>query len=116
MAKASKPNKKYSRFSMCYILASIALLLIVMPYLFPIHLKEIPISTVVYDRNGIVIGEIVPDTIHRHQTIDLELYPKFMVNAIIAIEDKRFWQHNGIDTIALARAAIKNIKSSSIVQ
>lgn len=116
MAKASNPNKKHIRFSVCYSLASIALVSLLLPYLFPIHLKEIPISTILYDRNGIVIGDIVPDAIHRHQIIDVELYPQFMVNAIIAIEDKRFWQHNGIDTIALARAAIENIKSSSIVQ
>lgn len=102
--------------SILYILASISLLSIVVPYLFPIHLKEIPTSTLLYDRNATVIGEILPDAIHRHQELDLELYPQFLVNTIIAIEDKRFRDHNGIDMIALTRATIANIRSEAIVQ
>ena len=32
--------------------------------------------------------------------------PEDLVNAFIAIEDKRFWDHNGVDWITTAQAAI----------
>lgn len=109
-------KKKSRRFGMLYILASISFLSITVPYLLPIHLKEIPVSTLIYDRNNIVVGEILPDAIHRHQVLTLDMYPQFLVTTIIAIEDQRFRQHNGIDVVALTRAMIENIKSEGVVQ
>lgn len=116
MVKFLTHKKKSIIFGILYILTSIIFLLIIAPYLFPIHLKELPVSTVLYDRNGIIIGEILPDTIHRHQVLDLQEYPQFLVNTIITREDKRFRKHSGIDMIALMRATIENIKSEAIVQ
>lgn len=37
--------------------------------------------------------------------------PKTYVNAVIAVEDKRFYSHKGIDPISLGRAIVSNIKS-----
>ena len=93
-----------------------SLLYISIPYLLPIHLKEILSSSLLYDRHMTLVGEIIPDAIHRHQSLDINLYPDFLVNAIIAIEDKRFRGHNGIDLIALTRATLRNIKAESVVQ
>ncbi len=42
-----------------------------------------------------------------------ESIPRTVKNAFIAVEDKRFYEHNGIDTKALARAFFNNIKSFS---
>lgn len=109
-------KKKHIRLGILYILASISCLYILVPYLFPIQLKEVPTSTVVYDRNNTVIGEILPDAIHRHQDLAWDMYPTFLINTIIAVEDKRFWEHNGIDIIALIRASIANIQSETITQ
>ena len=39
--------------------------------------------------------------------------PQMYVNAIISVEDKRFYKHNGIDVIAICRAAINDIKAMS---
>ena len=116
MSKIFSHRKKSKRVGILYIIVSIPILLILMPYLLPIHLKEIPTSTLIYDRNNIVVGEILPDAIHRHQTLDFDMYPQFLVNTIIAIEDKRFRSHNGIDMIALTRATRANIKSQTVVQ
>ena len=38
------------------------------------------------------------------------------VNAIISVEDKRFYKHNRIDIIAIGRAAINDIKAMSYVE
>ena len=34
--------------------------------------------------------------------------PQMYVNAVISVEDKRFYKHNGIDIIAICRAASSN--------
>lgn len=43
----------------------------------------------------------------------IENIPEHTKNAFIAIEDKRFYQHNGLDYKGLFRAAINNIKNFS---
>ena len=42
--------------------------------------------------------------------------PQMYVNAVISVEDKRFYKHNGIDIIAIGRAAINDIKAMSYVE
>ena len=42
--------------------------------------------------------------------------PQMYVNAVISVEDKRFYKHNGIDIIAIGRAAINDIKAMSFVE
>ena len=42
--------------------------------------------------------------------------PQMYVNAVISVEDKRFFKHNGIDVIAIGRAAINDIKAMSYVE
>ncbi len=44
-----------------------------------------------------------------------ELSP-FLVNAVVATEDRRFWDHWGIDPIGLARAMTTNLRAGSVVQ
>lgn len=39
--------------------------------------------------------------------------PKHVIDAFVSVEDKRFYQHNGIDYKGFARALINNIKSKS---
>jgi penicillin-binding protein 1A len=37
--------------------------------------------------------------------------PIHLINAVIAIEDRRFFSHSGVDFLAIVRASLKNIKS-----
>lgn len=45
-----------------------------------------------------------------------ENIPKDYINAVVAIEDHRFFEHKGIDFISLARAIIYNITHKSLSQ
>lgn len=49
-----------------------------------------------------------------YKTID-EL-PKDYINAVIAVEDRRFYSHNGIDLISITRAILKDIKEMELVE
>ena len=42
--------------------------------------------------------------------------PQMYVNAVISVEDKRFYKHNGIDILAIGRATINDIKAMSYVE
>lgn len=42
--------------------------------------------------------------------------PQMYKNAVIAVEDHRFYKHNGIDIIAIERSAFNDIKAMSFVE
>ena len=50
------------------------------------------------------------------ETIELKALPKHAGDAFVAIEDRRFRHHFGIDPVGLARAAYADIKARSFVQ
>lgn len=69
-------------------------------------------STEIYDTNGNLIKEF-KFTDYVYKTYD-EINPN-VFNALIAIEDHRFYEHNGIDYLGLARAGVKIITSKGEV-
>ena len=74
------------------------------------HAREPSIR--VLARDGSLIGERggVDDY------VPLDLMPRTMVNAVIATEDRRFFEHHGIDPLGLLRAAIANARAGHFVQ
>ncbi len=46
----------------------------------------------------------------------LEEMPQMYINAVISVEDRRFFSHPGIDIIAIGRAVINDIKAMSFVE
>lgn len=67
-----------------------------------------PLSTQIYDKNGKLIANIFEQ--HRFYAPYNELPPR-LIEALIAIEDTAFFEHNGVNIDAIFRAAIKIIKS-----
>lgn len=48
--------------------------------------------------------------------IKISEMPKIYLDAVISVEDHRFYSHNGIDLIAISRAIINDIKAFSFVE
>ena len=48
--------------------------------------------------------------------VSINALPKYVPNAIVAIEDRRFYKHCGVDFIGISRAAYTNIVHKKIVQ
>ncbi len=46
----------------------------------------------------------------------IEEIPKMYIDAVISVEDHRYYKHNGIDIIAICRAAVNDIKAMRLVE
>ena len=65
-------------------------------------------ATIVYDREGNEIDQYVSTNSNR-LSVGMDEIPDYMGKAFVAIEDERFYQHNGIDVLGIARAVWVNV-------
>ena len=67
----------------------------------PWQLVPQPQSSLVFGRDGSLVGEIG----RQYRTsVALRTLPRYVANAFIAVEDQRFYQHDGVDLIGVASA------------
>ena len=64
----------------------------------------------VYSEDGYLIGEFGEE---RRAFINIDQVPQNLKDAVLAIEDRRFYQHNGIDTTGILRAIKNNVSGRS---
>ncbi|MGB7393367.1 MAG: transglycosylase domain-containing protein [Pricia sp.] len=60
----------------------------------------------VYTADSVLIGKFY---LYDRQPIPFESIPKHLLDALVAIEDERFYEHSGIDYPSLGRVAVKSI-------
>ncbi len=72
-----------------------------------------PDSTKIYDAEGILIADI---GYHLRENITYEQMPQTLIDAFVAVEDSRFFQHNGFDLPRFTKALIENLQSGSFAQ
>lgn len=63
----------------------------------------------VFAQNGELLGEFGEE---RRNLTPFEDIPPMMVNAVLAIEDSRFFEHNGVDYRGMLRAALANLSEA----
>jgi penicillin-binding protein 1A len=63
-------------------------------------------GTRIYADDDTLIGEL---KVEKGIFVPLNRIPKQLIEAVIAVEDSRFWNHKGIDYIAIGRAVLKDI-------
>lgn len=71
-----------------------------------------PLTTEIYDRNGKLLYRLYEGK--NRSLIKLDALPSHLVNATIAIEDKHFYSHPGVDVQGMTRAAVNYIQSGEI--
>ncbi len=71
-------------------------------------------TSVVYDTNGELISFIKGEK--EADYVEYEDIPAHFVTAMVSIEDKRYYKHDGIDYVALLRAAKAIIESGKLSQ
>ncbi len=69
-----------------------------------------PQSSLVFARDGSLIGEIGREW---RTSISISTLPKYLPHAFIAVEDRRFYQHDGVDVVGIAGAIKDNILGGS---
>jgi penicillin-binding protein 1A len=70
-------------------------------------------SLTLEDRSGHIIaifGDLVGEPLR------LKDFPRALPEAVVAVEDRRFWHHFGIDPVGLMRALFVNITAGRVVQ
>lgn len=77
------------------------------------ELSPRPQATIVFDRHG---RPAFSYFVEQRIDVPLEAVAPVMVEALIAVEDKRFFRHHGLDPVRIAGAAWKNIRARRIVQ
>jgi penicillin-binding protein 1A len=65
-----------------------------------------PTVTRVHAGDGRILAEFA---IEKRVFVPIEVIPKRVINAFISAEDKNFYDHYGLDFLAIARAAVTNI-------
>jgi penicillin-binding protein 1A len=76
-------------------------------------LEQMESASVILDRNGKIFGQIY---VENRETVPYEQLPADLVNAVIAVEDAKFYQHHGYDLLGIIRAALKNFTAGHVRQ
>jgi penicillin-binding protein 1C len=113
-------RRKIAQLSARLLVSLVALFVILrsLPYLVPIHASDIAQDQTALefvDRQGLPLGTILTRDQEHTAVVPLDRVAPNFVNAIIAAEDKRFYQHGALDLRAIARATITAIEARRII-
>lgn len=90
----------------------------IMPYCCPVErdiYQRVTPGAVFYDRSGQPVHCITGDD-HRYCfPVKLSDLPEHLISAVLAAEDHRFYEHNGVDNIAVFRAVRQLLTNGRIV-
>ena len=71
-------------------------------------------SSLVFDAHGRLITRLEAE--ENRENVRLSELPGHLLDAVIAIEDDRFWDHKGVDVKAILRAAVTNTQEGEVAQ
>jgi 1A family penicillin-binding protein len=70
-------------------------------------------APVLLDRHGEKFADLAP---YERVVVSLDSLPPHVPNAFIAVEDRRFWRHNGVDWARVGGAALANLRARGVTQ
>ena len=73
--------------------------------------EPLPEAMHVYDRDGELIAEVGGPM---RRALSPEEVPELLAQAFVAVEDRRFWEHGGVDARGVLRAAVRNLREGGI--
>ena len=77
----------------------------------PVKIGE---NTFVYAADGSLLGAIPAE--RNRQVVPLRRMSRWLPLATVAIEDRRFYEHGGVDAEGVARALWEDVKAGKVVQ
>lgn len=79
----------------------------------PLPVPNVPETTEILDSAGTPIRRLFTQDRIALSAIEM---PDLLLNAIVAVEDDRFYHHRGLDPIGIGRAAVRNVKARRITE
>jgi penicillin-binding protein 1A len=70
-----------------------------------------PEASRIFAADGSVVADLSPQ---RRVVIPLSEMPALLRDGVVAVEDRRFWRHRGVDVRGLGRAAWRNVRTLSL--
>ncbi|NDG73543.1 MAG: penicillin-binding protein, partial [Proteobacteria bacterium] len=77
------------------------------------QVSQMESASVLFDRKGREFGKLF---IQNRQPVPYDRLPALLVKAVIAAEDNRFYDHDGVDYMGIFRAALTNYRKGRIAQ
>lgn len=78
-----------------------------------VDISPLGYATFLYDGDGNQLRKLTAPSSNR-LPVSIEQIPVDLQHAVVAIEDERFYEHNGIDVRGILRAFVKNITSGGL--
>jgi 1A family penicillin-binding protein len=76
-------------------------------------LEQMESASVILDRKGRIFGQIY---VENRETVPYDQLPRDLINAVVAVEDAKFYRHQGYDLMGIVRAALKNFTAGHLRQ
>ncbi|OEU67741.1 MAG: hypothetical protein BBJ57_03690 [Desulfobacterales bacterium PC51MH44] len=69
--------------------------------------------TRIYSADKVLLAELF---VEKRDPVPLKVIPQYLKKALIATEDRKFYQHSGVDLKGILRAIIKDIRAGAFVE
>ncbi|KKM09195.1 penicillin-binding protein [Clostridiales bacterium PH28_bin88] len=79
----------------------------------PLPEPRVPVASRVLDANGQLVTSVFQEN---RIPVPLRDIPEDLRNAVVAVEDARFYRHYGVDPIGILRATMKNLLAGEVVE
>ncbi|HHX10995.1 MAG TPA: PBP1A family penicillin-binding protein [Firmicutes bacterium] len=107
-------NMLLTIFKACVVIALIFMGFIGALFVFlPLPEPSIPEATRIYDIDGNLVASLF---VENRIVVPYDEIPEALKKAVVAVEDKRFFSHKGIDISSIARALWRNFKAREVVE
>lgn len=77
------------------------------------ELKKLESASIIYDRNGEEMARLY---VLNRTPVPITEVPQHFIDALVSQEDSRFYSHDGVDYLGLARAIKENIVAGEVTQ
>lgn len=75
--------------------------------------EPLPAATIIYDQNKEEALRISPK---KSEAVSFDSLPEQLIEAVVAVEDKRYFEHSGMDLQGIGRALMTNLTNGKTVQ
>ena len=77
-------------------------------------LGEVSQNSAVFSRDGRMLAVLHAE--ENRSPVSLDRVPRHVVNAILDVEDEKFWEHGGVNLRSTLRALVTNVQSGEVLQ